>query len=406
MKYDVIVVGAGPAGAIAAYEAANLGLKTLLLEKFTLPRDKPCGGAVMYRGIHIVRGKIPSNIIEQKIYGLRFILSDGKEANFKSNKIIGITVFRSLFDEYLARRAEQAGAELHENARVVKVSVSDHGAQVQLSDGRDFESKFLIGADGVNSIVSRSVGLRPERKNPYRIGLGMEADFHVGHDGVMKAMRNDPSILEIIPVDGRVSYGWMFPKKEHLAIGIAGASVHMHPLRPLFESFRLKLEARTGLSLIPDKKRTYFLGGDGILGTNYANRTLLIGDAAGFVDPMMGEGIAYAMRSGQIAATVINSCIENNRYDEKALLDYQRLCHDEFAANFEMAEWAGLKGTSFAETVLSRAQDLEMSSEILAALARGEIGYSQIPPIVLRKLPREIPRLIQRAVQSRIQNNH
>ncbi len=402
----MIVVGAGPAGSIAAYEAARFGLSTLLLEKFTLPRDKPCGGAVMYRGIHIVRGKIPPNIIEQKIYGLRFVLPDGREAKFKSDKMIGITVFRSLFDEYLAKRAENAGAELHDNARVVKVSADNDGALVQLSDGRAYESKFLVGADGVNSIVSRSVGLRPEKKNPYRIGLGMEADFHVGPDGVLKAMRGDPSILEIIPVDGRVSYGWMFPKKEHLAIGIAGASVHMHPLRPIFESFRTKLESRTGLSLVPEKRRTYFLGGDGILGTNYANRTLLIGDAAGFVDPMMGEGIAYAMRSGQLAASVIENCVRNDRYDTKALLEYQRLCNDEFAANFAMAEWAGLKGTSFAESVLTHAQDLEMSSEILAALARGEIGYSQIPPLILRKLPREIPRFIQRVVKNHILNNH
>lgn len=398
MSYDVIVVGAGPAGAVAAYETARLGLKTLLLEKFTLPRDKPCGGAVMYRGIRIVHGKIPSQIVEQKIYGLRFVLPDGRQATFRADRLIGITVFRSLFDEFLARRAEAAGAELQEQARVVKVSVDDWCAQVKLENGNEFESKFIIGADGVNSIVSRSVDLRPARKNPYRIGLGMEADFHVGSDGVMKAMRGDPSILEIIPVDGRVSYGWMFPKKEHLAIGIAGASVHMHPLRPIFESFRKKLEARIGLQLVPDKRRTYFLGGDGILGENYTKRALLVGDAAGFVDPMMGEGIAYAMRSGQLAAKVVDNCIRKENYETKYLLEYQRLCHDEFAANFAMAEWAGLKGTAFAETLLTRAKDLEMSSEILSALARGEIGYSHIPPIVLKKLPRELPKIIQRTV--------
>ena len=406
LSYDVIVVGAGPAGSIAAYEAARSGLKTLLLEKFTLPRDKPCGGAVMYRGIHIVKGKIPSNIVEQKIYGLRFVLPDGREAEFETEKLIGITVFRSLFDEFLARRAEKAGAELQENSRVVKVSTSDQAAHVILSDGRELNSKFLIGADGVNSIVSRSLKLRPERKNPYRIGLGMESDFHVGVDGVMQAMRGKPSILEIIPVEGRVSYGWMFPKKEHLAIGIAGASVHMHPLRPIFEFFRQKMETHTGLELIPEKKRTYFLGGDGILGKNYANRSLLIGDAAGFVDPMMGEGIAYAMRSGQLAAQVIEKCLQNNHHGEKHLIEYQKLCNDEFAANFSMAEWAGLRGTSFAESVLTHAQELEMSSEILAALARGEIGYADIPPLVLRKLPREIPKLIQRVIQERMYKNH
>ncbi len=402
VDYDVIVVGAGPAGSIASYELARAGIRIALLEKFTIPRDKPCGGAVMARGLHIVRGKIPKRIVEQMIHGLRFVLPDGKEAQFKSDRLIGITVFRSLFDEFLAKRAEAAGAELHENARVVLASTSEHHAQVKLRNGDQLEAKFLIGADGVNSIVSRSLGLRPKRKNPFRIGLGMEADFHVGHEGVMEATRGDPSILEIIPVDGRISYGWMFPKKEHLAIGIAGASVHMHPLRPIFESFRKKLEARIGIDLKTDKKRTYFLGGDGILGKNYTRRALLVGDAAGFVDPMMGEGIAYAMRSGQLAAAVIKRCLDQDLYLEKHLIEYQALCHDEFAANFAMAERAALKGTSFAESVLIHAQALKMSSELLAALARGEIGYSDIPALVVRNLPREIPRFVRTTIQSRI----
>ncbi|MFW9910400.1 MAG: NAD(P)/FAD-dependent oxidoreductase [Candidatus Thorarchaeota archaeon] len=404
LDYDIVVVGAGPAGSIAAYETARAGHNTLLLEKFNLPREKPCGGAVMYRGLQIIHGEIPFNLIERPIYGMRFVLPSGDEPEFVSEKLIGITVCRSKFDEYLARRAEAAGAELLEGARVVDVSTSADYARVKTQDDQEFTSKIIVGADGVNSVVSRALGLRPERKDPYKVGLGMESDFYVGADGVMKAMNGNPGILEIIPVDGRVSYGWVFPKREHLAIGIAGSSVHMHPLRPQFESFLKQMETRLGLSLKPERRRTYFLGGDGLGSQNVVSRALLIGDAAGFVDPLMGEGIAYAMRSGQFAAHVIDRCLKENRFDEKILMNYQRLCNDEFASNFALAAWAGIKGTSLAASMLPRVSGHKLASDIMAGLARGELGYSDIPATIFRKLPRELPNIIRRVVQARMIN--
>ncbi len=402
MRYDVIVVGAGPAGAIAAHDCARAGLSTLLLEKYSLPRYKPCGGAVMYRGLHILQGRLPSRIVEQKIHGLRFILPDGKKAEFTSKKLIGITVFRNRFDEFLARRAEAAGAELVEEARVIDASVDDSHAAVMTKDGREFRAKVVIGADGVNSVVAKSLGLRPKHKNLNRVGLGMESDFFVGEEGVMKATRGDPSILEISPVEGRVSYGWVFPKRENLAIGIAGAAAHMYPLRPAFEQFYKKMEKRFGVDLAPTRTWTYFLGADGITSQNVRKRALLIGDAAGFVDPMMGEGIAYAMKSGVYAAQVIAGAFELDRFDREFLESYQQLCINEFGNNFQMAEWAGLRGTSFAELVLSKASGFPLSSTIMAMVARGEIGYSDIPYVIMKSLPRELPRIVRHIVMSRI----
>ncbi|MFW9925353.1 MAG: NAD(P)/FAD-dependent oxidoreductase, partial [Candidatus Thorarchaeota archaeon] len=201
MTYDVIVVGAGPAGTIAAHDCAEMGLNTLLLEKFTLPREKPCGGAVMFRALRLVRGKVPRNIIERRIFGLRFLLPDGKGAEFISDKLIGITVFRDRFDEFLTRRAIKAGTDFLEDARVVDASISSESATVKTADGRKFKGRFLLGADGVNSIVSRSLELRPKRKNLLKVGLGMEADFHVGEEGVLEATNGNPSVLEICPVE-------------------------------------------------------------------------------------------------------------------------------------------------------------------------------------------------------------
>jgi geranylgeranyl reductase family protein len=401
VSYDVIVVGAGPAGSIAAHDCAAQGLKTLLLEKCALPRDKPCGGAVTYRGLEILKGELPPRLVERRIYGMRFLLPSGKKAEFISDKIMGITTMRSRFDEYLARRAVNSGAELIEQARVVAAQVTDDFAAARLSDGREFTSRLVIGADGVNSVVSRSLDLRPQHNDLTRVGLGMEADFEVGEDGVMKATQGRPDVLEIAPVQGKVSYGWVFPKKEHLGIGIAGAAAHMYPLRPAFDGFIRTTERRLGVRLPPGKRRTYFLGADGLAFRNTTKRAMLVGDAAGFVDPMMGEGIAYAMKSGVFAARVAVQAAEQDRYDDSLLSKYDALCHKQFGASFGMVAWVGMRGTSFAEFVLSRASGYRIASDVMVMLARGEIGYSNTPATVLRRLPRELPSILRRYLQTR-----
>ena len=401
VSHDVIVVGAGPAGSIAAHDCAAQGLKTLLLEKFVLPREKPCGGAVMYRGLSILKGEMPSRLVERKIYGMRFLFPNGANAEFVSDKMIGITTMRSRFDEYLARRAVNSGVELTEEARVVAARVTEDSAVAKLSDGKEISSRLIIGADGVNSVVSRSLGLRPEHKDLTRVGLGMESDFDVGETMVREAMRGNPNILEITPAKGKVSYGWVFPKKEHLGIGIAGAAVHMNPLRPTFDAFVRSTEKRLGLSLPSANRRTYFLGADGLSSRNVTNRAMLVGDAAGFVDPMMGEGIAYAMKSGVLAARVAVEAVEQDRYEESFLSKYDALCRKQFAASFAMAAWAGMKGAPFAEFILPRASGYRLASEVMAMLAWGEIGYSDIPITVIRMLPREFPNIVRRYLQTR-----
>ncbi len=394
-SYDVTVVGAGPAGSVAAYEMATAGFRTLLLEKFPLPREKPCGGALMYRGLRLLKGQMPRRLVERPIYGLRFILPDGRKAEFVSQKLLGVTTNRATLDEFLARRAERAGAELLENVRVVDVKMTRSTAHVQVQGGRVFESQFVIGADGVNSVVSRSVGLRPERKDLTRIGLGMETDVYVGENRVLEAFSGNPNVLEIRPARGRVSYGWVFPKREHLAIGIAGAGVHMRPLRPLFDRFVEGLERSLGFRLPVQKRRTYFLGADGLSHVNVKDRVILVGDAAGFVDPMMGEGIAYAMKSSIHATCVLKTALRTGHYDAKFLSEYHGLCRREFGANFEMAARVGLRGIRFAESVLTKASQLDFASDIMARVARGEMGYSDIPAVALGMLPGRMPMLIR-----------
>lgn len=402
MDAEVIVVGAGPAGSIAAYECAKRGLKTLLLEKHELPRQKPCGGAVMYRGLRVVQEGIPSEIVERRIHGLRFILPRNGPAEFSSDSLLGITVMRHLFDEYLAKRAEKAGVEVLEKACVTDAQATTEKVMVTLLDGRRYEGCYVIGADGVNSRIGTSLGLRPPRKDPTRVGLGMECNYYVGKHGVEKAMNGNSSILEMIPATDRLSYGWVFPKKGHLCVGIAGPAFCMKPLRAMFEDFKKKTSIRLGVELNGGRPRSCFLGGNGFRQNNVGLRCLLVGDAAGFVDPMMGEGIAYAMRSGQIAAKIIAEAIEKHKSSREFLSKYQALCNREFAESFDMAARAGVRGGRLAESILPPATRLNLSSEILTGLARGDIDYSDIPYLLVTKLPRELPHVLRESLIARI----
>ncbi|NWF94828.1 MAG: NAD(P)/FAD-dependent oxidoreductase [Candidatus Thorarchaeota archaeon] len=392
--YDVIIAGAGPAGAVTAYELSRRGLKTLLLEKARLPRDKPCGGAVMYRGIRTLGGHLPMRIVQRPIRGMSFCFSQGGTATFVSEKLLGVTVDRSVFDEFLAHRAADAGAELVEAARVTSARRTNEFAEVMVSGDATFQGRVLVGADGVNSVVSRSLGLRPQRKDLHRHGLGMESDIYLGEDRVVEVCNGRPDVLHILPTEGRMSYGWVFPKRDHLAVGIAGPGVMMHPLRPVFDAFVRSLEKRFGVSMSVQFRRTGLLGADGIKGQNVDDRVILVGDAAGFVDPLMGEGIAYAMRSGQHAATVLIEALETDHLDREHLSAYQRLCVNDFGANFSMASWAGLHSGRFAVSLLTNASKLSFSSRILSGLARGEMGYSDIPAVIVRQLPRELPAIL------------
>ena len=177
----------------------------------------------------------------------------------------------------------------------------------------------------------------------------------------------------------------------------------MRALRPDFDRFYQNLEKRLGVQLKLEKRRTCFFGGEGLGGTNVTNRAILVGDAAGFVDPMMGEGIAYAMQSSIIAVDVIDQAITENQYDADALWKYHHLCREEFSANFQMASWIGSRGISFASSLLPRINGHKLASDIMAMVARGEIGYADIPYTVLKKIPRQIPNFIKYVVQSHIQ---
>jgi geranylgeranyl reductase family protein len=299
--FDVIIVGGGPGGSTTARFCARAGLKTLLIEKERLPRYKPCGGCLSAKTVRLL-GFDLGPVIENTIYGAKFTYRSKDPFFIESKTPIAYLVMRDRFDQFLVDRAMEAGTKVLDGEKVTKVEAGDDGVSVELARGTKYRCEVLVGADGSESLVARSLSLRPRNNDGYGVAVESETPF----DSSVPFPKEE---LQSVHLDfGRVpnGYGWVFPKKEWLSIGIGGMfreTKKMNP-RQYFKSFV------KGLTYLPEGKAGEVIGH--LLPSFYdenqkvsQGRVLLVGDAAHLMDPLQGEGIYYAVRSGMLAAEAI-----------------------------------------------------------------------------------------------------
>ena len=328
--YDVIVVGGGPGGSTAARFCAQAGVKTLLIEKERLPRYKPCGGCLSAKTVRLL-GFDLSPVIENTVYGAKFTYCSKDPFFIESKNPIGFLVMRDRFDQVLVDRALEAGTKVRDGERVTKVEEGADGVSVELTSGVKLRCQVLIGADGSESMVARSLFLRPKKNDGYGVAVESETPFN-------SSVPFPKEEFQFVHLDfGRVpnGYGWVFPKKEWLSIGIGGMfreSEKMNP-RHYFKSFV------KGLSYIPEGKTGKMIGH--LLPSFYdenqkvaQGRFLLVGDAAHLMDPLQGEGIYYAVRSGMLAADAI---LEWKKRGIAPSNVYQEAVHLEICENLKWA---------------------------------------------------------------------
>lgn len=297
--YDVIVIGGGPSGGIAAYDLAKRDLNVLLLEKEKLPRYKPCGGGITKKAIDLINFDIDI-VVEREIN--KSLISFTRKKNIRSvGKNIGKMVMRSNFDHLIIKKAVDAGVVLHEGQKVKDVKILKHSLALVSTQDSQFLAKAVIGADGVNSSVARSIELR----NNKQLSVAIEAEVSVDQDIIDQH--------DVIFDFGVVPFGYayIFPKKNHLSVGIYTTKPKMPRLKQYLMEYLENKRSLNNFQIISIEGHKVPQGG--VSEKLHNKNVVLVGDAAGLADPFWGEGIFYGIKSGLIASEVIVQALERNR---------------------------------------------------------------------------------------------
>lgn len=331
-EYDVIIVGMGPAGASAAYELSRSGISVLAFEKQVHPRYKVCGGGLSARIAQILPAQF-LGMVEETVYRVQFTYAAQQSFLIESSDPIAYMVMRQNFDQWLADRARQVGTEIHEGERVIAIHNGEDEVDVVTTQAR-YRSRVVIGADGAMSVVAQQCFPGgPQRKIP-----GLESE--VPEEGTHPFQEN-PTVLISLRA-AKKGYGWIFPKKHGLSLGV-GEFVQ-GPKRPK-QSFRDFIEHESTLVgrqipsplgyPIPIASPQAYRSRPAWEGRLVRGRAMLVGDAGHLVDPLLGEGIYYAVRSGQLAATSVADLLSQPATGH--LRTYETLVANEFGPEFCVA---------------------------------------------------------------------
>jgi geranylgeranyl reductase family protein len=330
MRYDVVIVGAGPAGAVLAYLLAKAGAEVLLVEKKVFPRYKACGGGLTKRALDFLPFEV-DEVIEERVHNVKAFVKDECAFELNAQQPVISTVMRDRFDHFLVKKALEAGVHFQEGAAFKGLSGEAESLEVETSLG-SVETRFVVGADGVNSKVADALGLtKPETLMP-----AIEAEVYLGDPERLEEFRHSARFcFGLIPQ----GYGWVFPKKDHLSIGVLSRSRALKELKTSLFSY---LEAgRLGRSMKVKSLRAHLVPyGPGKKRPLACERGLLVGDATGYVDPITGEGISYAVKGSVVASEVLQRAMTEGY---RKLPDYTRVLGEEFAKDLACARtFAGI----------------------------------------------------------------
>lgn len=317
--HAVVVIGGGPAGSAAARTLASRGVDVCLIDKAVFPRPKLCGGLLTLRSrklfAHIFGDAAWARAFEYESQGISLFHRDRQLTEVDGHSALYFTC-RRRFDDYLLDLARQAGSTLHLGDGVASIDLQQKVCRLQ--SGRDISYDHLIGADGVNSLVARSLFGASYDRSKIAFALEMDVDRALLDRELVR-----PEIYFGVVKWG---YGWVFPKRDTVTIGVGGIQARNPHMKRDFEAF---LTRQFG-GLPPGKIKGHHIPFGDYKPRPGTDDVLLAGDAAGLVEPITGEGIAFAMQSGHFAGLAVLDALASMR-DEKskartALQSYQSHC--------------------------------------------------------------------------------
>jgi len=293
-EYDAVVVGGGPAGAAAALDLGRQGVRTALFEKEPLPRYKPCGGGLTRRALSVLPFDSAS-ALNHTCREVTICMGSDRSCTLRDRDPILGMVLRDHFDLELLKACRREGVHVLSSCAVREIRKEPGRIRLVTTRG-DVRCRFAVAADGAVGKMARLAGWRETRR--LVPALEVEVPFDEGASSAERALFDFSAV--------RHGYAWVFPKKGCLSIGVGvftrkGPHRLSHALDAFLEAQGLnngRVFKRKG-AVIPVSPRK-----DGFV----RNRVFLTGDAAGLADPLTGEGIFAALKSGRLAAEALVSC--------------------------------------------------------------------------------------------------
>ena len=348
-KYDVVIVGAGPAGCAAAYMLSGSGLKIALLDKETFPRDKICGDALsadVTKQLDRISKSLSENFsgFKNKISsnGVRFYTPKHQQLDvaFKKPESAyggGFVAKRVDFDNFFfSEIANLPDIDIFQNQKITSI-INEPGQIILESATKQFKASFALGADGAQSILNKKLTGNTIEKNHYCAGVRQ-------YYSNVKGFHSENYIelhfyKEILP-----GYLWIFPlanNQANVGLGILSGIVSKKQLNLKKELTRLlhtqsALKDRFKEAIPLNDIQGYGLPLGSKKRTLSGNRFLLLGDAAGLIDPFSGEGIANAIRSGRIAAAHVQKAFEQDKFNADFNILYDKEIYNKMWKEFKL----------------------------------------------------------------------
>ena len=406
---DVIVAGAGPAGATAALRLARAGLRVLMIERFALPRQKPCGGGISTRAL----SRFPwlSESLQQipnlPVSSLYLEGPSRDVFRMRSEGPAVILIRRIEFDYMLVSRAREAGATILAPAAVATATQDEHGVSLRLRDGGELRARMVIAADGVNGVIARRLGMNPGWAAAH-LALDMMEETPVAE---LRAA--EPETLAVFyGYGGAHGYAYIFPKRGHVNVGIGYVLPYFkerNGVTPYDLQRQFVGDLKTRGLIDGESQRAHFtphhipIGGP--LRSTARGRVLLAGDAGGFVNGFSAEGIYYAMVSGELAADAIVEARAGADFaPARARRAYVRAWRHEIGGELRdsvLIQKYLLHSPARMDRVVRGAIRRPEFSTILVDYASGRIGYRTARRRLLWHFPKLLPQLAWQALRGR-----
>jgi len=366
--YDHIIIGAGPAGSTAARFLARAGSRVLLIEKNKLPRYKVCGGGLVWRARKALELEL-NGIVEREFNTIHWNFRNGLSFRVDRPYPLVTMVMRDRFDEFLTQEAAGSGADIHDGEKFENFSLQAGNAAVVHTDKGSYNASYILAADGLRSQVLRQLGWDDSRiKIP-----AIEAELDVSNQELFPDVVFDVGAV-------RKGYGWIFPKANHLSVGIAAMPGKGHSLRAAYRNY---LE-QTGIKkyIIREKQYGYQIPLRP-LQKLHEGPIFLLGDAAGLADPLVAEGISHAVFSGKLASEAILSAPDN------AGQRYQQLIREQLSGQIRAAAWLSRLFYNYpgiCERILK--SDGDYISSYVSDIFAGERTYPHNPWMFVKSIKR------------------